>query len=93
MDLAAHSEYFSGLFKGGFANASCNLQRLQVLFDVQQEQLHAMVGALYRGSIDLCPLNVEVILRTADYLGMPCLAEACQDYIALRLVEHCPLKV
>lgn len=52
-----------------------------------------MLGALYRKSIDLCPNNVEPILRTADYLGMPCLVEACQQYIRSQLVAHCPTAV
>ena len=60
---------------------------------VSQHHLHALVGALYSGSIKVNPTVVEPLLRTADYLQMPCLSAACVAYIRKHLVKSAPVEV
>lgn len=55
--------------------------------------MHAIVGALYGKSIQLKPGTVEMTLRTAHYLGMGCIIDACVTYITRHVVQFAPLEV
>ena len=90
-DLATHSTCFDGLFES--ACSSTSLQRLPVGFVSSNEQLRVLVSALYSRTLHLEHESVEHILRISDFLGLACISEACQQYIAKHISYHLPVEV
>lgn len=58
-----------------------------------QACLHTIVGALYSRSIYLKPATVEMTLRAAVFLEMPCIIEACVAFIKKYVIKQAPLEV
>ncbi|KAK9802747.1 hypothetical protein WJX73_006909 [Symbiochloris irregularis] len=97
VDLAAHSSYFNTLFQNfDSVFQDCekqNLQRLMVGIECEQAHLHAIAGALYSCRLRIEAAQVEFLLRVGDYLQMPCISEACVDYIIRHCVSLAPVQV
>lgn len=68
--------------------SDAELRKLHVSTRATQAQLHALVAALYCRDIELSPATVEVMLQTADFLGMQCIFDACESYLLDHVVAH-----
>ena len=92
-DLAAHSEYFMRRFDNSDSWGLRQHDRLCVSVAAKQQHLHIMMQALYSKQISLNASCVEQILLTADFLGMPCIVKACQEYVTAHVAEKWTLEV
>ncbi|KAK9791834.1 hypothetical protein WJX73_006071 [Symbiochloris irregularis] len=95
VDLAEHSQHFAEVFNSDqtFQRDAEGLQCLPVNIETSQVCLHTIVGALYNKSLHLKKSTVEETLRTAVYLGMPCIVDACVGFVKKYMVKQAPLEV
>ena len=75
------------------ADNSSDLSSLQISITARQDHLHGIVEALYSKQLLLEPCLVEALLRIADFLGMSCIMDACQQYLRDEIVKECPVQV
>lgn len=94
-DLAAYSTFFRGLMEAMTPEEESAEELLCVRVPITTDQrlLHGVVEALYAGHLKLGPACVEAHLRVADFLGLNCISETCQEYITRIMLPHCPVKV
>ena len=58
-----------------------------------QQQLHALIEALYAKQLRLDPVAAEPLLKAAHALGLSCVLTAGADYVARHFLPESPGEV